>query len=118
VCGLETHLAKQLTDALSFSVSAAAAGPNRNLVFDAAGNLYGIAATGGNASCTLGGCGTIFELSPPSAPGGDWTEATLYTFIGGTDGIYPNEYVIAVLIFGLIVTQPLACVPAMFCPLV
>ncbi len=64
------------------------------LVFDAAGNLYGTAGEGGNANCILGGCGTIFELSPPAAPGGGWTETTLYAFGGGSDGIYPNGGVV------------------------
>ncbi|MGO9123711.1 MAG: choice-of-anchor tandem repeat GloVer-containing protein [Terriglobales bacterium] len=68
--------------------------PWGTLVFDAAGNLYGTASQGGNASCTLGGCGTIFELSPPALPGGSWTETTLHAFGGGSDGIYPNGGVV------------------------
>jgi uncharacterized repeat protein (TIGR03803 family) len=45
--------------------------PAAGLVFDATGNLYGTTANGGSSSC---GCGTVFELTPPSQPGGMWTE--------------------------------------------
>jgi uncharacterized repeat protein (TIGR03803 family) len=59
--------------------------PEAGLVMDAAGNLYGTAAGGGD-----GFCGTVFELSP--APGGEWAESTLYTFKGGAenDGCNPE----------------------------
>ncbi|MFZ0321862.1 MAG: choice-of-anchor tandem repeat GloVer-containing protein [Candidatus Sulfotelmatobacter sp.] len=72
------------------------AGPSGNLVADSAGNLYGTTADGGgSAACQNGGtqiqgCGTIFELSPPSAGHGTWTETVLYRFQGGTDGSNPN----------------------------
>jgi uncharacterized repeat protein (TIGR03803 family) len=59
--------------------------------FDSAGNLWGSTQYGGNnANCGVTGCGTIFELTPPSAPGGAWTEQILYSFLGGTDGEYPD----------------------------
>jgi hypothetical protein len=35
--------------------------------------------------------GTIFELSPPTSPGGAWTETTLYAFGGYADGASPND---------------------------
>ena len=38
------------------------AGPISSLTLDAAGNLYGVTATGGEG-CTPWGCGTVFELS-------------------------------------------------------
>lgn len=54
-----------------------------NLIFDSAGNLYGVTEFGGSASA-----GTVFELSPQA--GGGWTESVLYTFAGGTsDGANP-----------------------------
>jgi len=58
--------------------------PNGNLIFDAAGNIYGTANQGGDY-----GVGTVFELSPGSV--GTWIETTLYSFNynNGTDGIYP-----------------------------
>jgi uncharacterized repeat protein (TIGR03803 family) len=49
--------------------------PQAGLVADAAGNLYGTTINGGASNC-----GTVFELSPPSTPGGPWTEKILYSF--------------------------------------
>jgi uncharacterized repeat protein (TIGR03803 family) len=39
------------------------------------GNVYG-------STCLAGG-GEVFELQPPSAPGGSWTNTPLYTFTNG-----------------------------------
>ena len=36
------------------------------------------------------GAGTLFSLTPPSSPGGAWTENVLHDFTGGADGGYPN----------------------------
>ena len=63
------------------SSSGEAGFPRGKLVFDAAGNLYGVAEGGAN------GFGAVFELSPPATEGGSWTESLLYSFKGGrTDG--------------------------------
>jgi uncharacterized repeat protein (TIGR03803 family) len=59
--------------------------PTSNLLFDAAGNLYG-ATSGGGTSGYYGG--TVYELSPGSD--GSWTETILYTFTGKADGGGPN----------------------------
>jgi uncharacterized repeat protein (TIGR03803 family) len=56
--------------------------PTGNLIFDAAGNLYGTTLYGGSA-----GAGSVFEVTPTSGRG--WTESTLYSFQGGTDGAFP-----------------------------
>ncbi len=48
---------------------------NAGLIKDSAGNLYGTTSGGGD-----NGCGTVYELSPPSTPGGSWTETVLYSF--------------------------------------
>src|SRR5260370_6321423 len=61
------------------------AAPESNLIFDAVGNLYGTTAGGGDASSD----GTVFQLTPPSTPGGTWTETVLYRFAGGSDGKIP-----------------------------
>lgn len=68
--------------------------PTGGLIRDAAGNLYGVTGYGGSGDCTLLGiavaCGTAYELSPPSRPGGSWTETVLYSFQGGEDGYLPQ----------------------------
>jgi uncharacterized repeat protein (TIGR03803 family) len=56
-------------------------------VFDSQGNLYGAA----EYSDESGGYGVVFKLTPQQ---GGWTESTLYTFAGGTDGQYPESGVI------------------------
>lgn len=61
--------------------------PTSNLLRDFNGNLYGTTSSGGSQ-----GAGTVFELSPN---GGDWTEQTLYTFQGGSDGSDPSSGLIA-----------------------
>src|SRR5579863_6228047 len=52
-------------------------GPVAGLVSDSAGNLYGTTYAGGNCA-NESGCGTVFELFPPQAPTGAWTEEVLY----------------------------------------
>src|SRR5580658_5932162 len=43
--------------------------PSGGVIADASGNIYGTASYGGTGDCVLlgikGGCGTVFELSPP-----------------------------------------------------
>jgi hypothetical protein len=67
--------------------------PTGGLIFDTAGNLYGVTAYGGTGNCVLvgikAGCGTVFELSPPQQKGGAWTETILYSFLSGNDGYFP-----------------------------
>jgi uncharacterized repeat protein (TIGR03803 family) len=55
--------------------------PEAPLTMDASGNLYGTTTSGGTGGCA-GGCGTVFKLAPPSAPGGMWMETILYNFPG------------------------------------
>jgi uncharacterized repeat protein (TIGR03803 family) len=62
--------------------------PDGGLVADAAGNLYGTNTWGGPNFATP--YGTVFELTPPAAAGGDWTKTVLYSFQGGpNDGATP-----------------------------
>jgi hypothetical protein len=70
--------------------------PTGPVIFDSAGNLYGISRQGGNGNCGIlgyDGCGMAFELSPSGA---GWTETILYEFCsqfsGGVchDGDFPG----------------------------
>jgi uncharacterized repeat protein (TIGR03803 family) len=80
------------TEDVLYSFTGAADGdsPLSGVVIDAQGNLYGTASGGGNYSCTSDGCGTLFELTLPSAPGGSWTKKTIYKFQGSDDGGEPT----------------------------
>jgi|HubBroStandDraft_1064217.scaffolds.fasta_scaffold08898_3 uncharacterized repeat protein (TIGR03803 family) len=57
--------------------------PN-DLAIGEGGVLYGTAYHGGTA-----GDGAVFSLTPPASAGGDWTQAVLYSFGGGSDGDGP-----------------------------
>ena len=48
------------------------------------GVLYGTTTSGGSNNQ-----GTVYSLTPPTAAGGAWTEAVLYSFTGGSDGESP-----------------------------
>jgi uncharacterized repeat protein (TIGR03803 family) len=61
------------------------------VVFDAAGNLYGMTLHGG-VGCPEVGCGVVFKLTP--SPDGSWTESVLHRFTGGSDGGGPYTGVI------------------------
>lgn len=79
--------------------------PEAGLFLDSAGNLYGTAKGGGSqAACFtgLGGCGIVYELSPPAIPGDSWTETVLYNFCSVssngascTDGYSPISQLIS-----------------------
>ncbi len=79
----------------NFPGGASGSNPYAGLISDSSGNLYGTTGEGGNSvQCNLGsGCGTVFELTPPSAGGNTWTETVLYSFQGGisSDGSGPQS---------------------------
>jgi len=56
--------------------------PGTSLIFDAAGNLWGVAPQGGQFNC-----GTIFELSPSA---GSWNFNAVYSFANTGDGCHPS----------------------------
>jgi uncharacterized repeat protein (TIGR03803 family) len=65
------------------------ANPEAGMVFDKAGNLYGMTSTGGAHR------GVVYELSP--AASGTWTEKILHRFASnGTDGYAPVHSNVAV----------------------
>jgi len=62
------------------------------ITIDSAGNLFGATAEGGNGNGSLYGSGVVFELSPPSAPGGVWSYSVVYDFCSLSncvDGLFP-----------------------------
>jgi hypothetical protein len=71
--------------------------PEASVVIGKDGALYGTTTYGGiyAAACPddydfPGGCGMVFKLTPPSAPGGAWTETVLHDFTHPNgDGIHP-----------------------------
>ncbi|MGC1192690.1 MAG: choice-of-anchor tandem repeat GloVer-containing protein, partial [Candidatus Binatus sp.] len=69
------------------------ADPVSGLIMDKQGNIYGTTALGGTSADfadLINGVGTVFELSPPGAGGGAWTEQVLWNFENnGTDGFSP-----------------------------
>jgi uncharacterized repeat protein (TIGR03803 family) len=74
---------RRLSDAFGEGAS-----PASSLVFDAAGNLYGTTSMGGNNSvCNGYGCGSVFELMPPSS-GKHWRYKNLIDF-NQTNGALP-----------------------------
>jgi uncharacterized repeat protein (TIGR03803 family) len=79
----------KLTVLHTFTGGAGGASPI-GLVFDSAGNIFGMTQTGGNMSgvcASSSGCGTAFRLSPKS--GGGWQFTSIHTF-NGNDGLSPQ----------------------------
>src|ERR1700733_13909644 len=76
------------TESILYNFNGSGGGyPLAGLIADSAGNLYGTTGYKGSDPCA---CGTVYELSPPSAPGDPWQETTLHSFTGGGDGAFPR----------------------------
>lgn len=58
--------------------------PTANVTLDGAGNVYGTTTAGGTHTL-----GTVFEVSPPAAGNGPWTEGIIHSFGGDGDGTSP-----------------------------
>jgi uncharacterized repeat protein (TIGR03803 family) len=70
----------------SFPILGDAGFPYSGLALGPNGSLYGSTYSYGDASTY----GTVYELTPPSSPGGSWTFNTIYSFTGGpADGSEP-----------------------------
>jgi len=54
------------------------------------GELFGMTLQGGTAPACSFGCGTVFALTPPAAPGSLWTKYLIYSFGGDGDGAFPT----------------------------
>jgi hypothetical protein len=65
--------------------------PDSEVIFDSAGNLYGVTAYGGTGDCGAGGsvgCGLVYKLT---RSGSGWTKSTIHTFVAGSsDGAFPS----------------------------
>jgi hypothetical protein len=72
----------------SFGNANGAYQPYAGLLMDKSGNLYGTTYVGGVYGDINSG-GTVFELTPPSTVGGDWTGSILWSFGNGNDGYFP-----------------------------
>ena len=78
----------------SFNFDSTGAQPVSTLLVDHAGDLFGMAATGGNfnSACPNVGCGLVFELIPGTD--GKWTYKVLHKF-SGPDGQNPASNLIS-----------------------
>jgi len=58
------------------------ANPNGGLVLDSKGVIYGTSYEGGagGGACGTVGCGTVFQLAPPTTKDRDWIESVIYRF--------------------------------------
>ena len=65
----------------SFTGGGDGAAPLAGVVIGKNGVLYGTTSSGGEFLYY----GTVYSLTPPSSPGGSWTETTLYSFSGFPD---------------------------------
>jgi len=70
----------------SFMDGSDGADPVCNLIFDAAGNIYGTTQSGGDAPFPDGD-GVVFKLTP--SDNGGWTETVIRSFEGRTDASHP-----------------------------
>jgi uncharacterized repeat protein (TIGR03803 family) len=58
------------------------ANPSSGVVFDSAGNLYGLTLAGGSNHCEYPGCGIAYKLTPDGK--GNWKETVLFNFARGS----------------------------------
>lgn len=63
--------------------------PEGGLLAGSGGVLYGTTSGGGTSFACSGGCGTVFQLTPPVAGGTTWIKAT-YSFSGSPGGAGPK----------------------------
>jgi hypothetical protein len=70
----------------TFGAGGDGAGTISVMTFDSAGSLYGATVWSGTQNY-----GIVFQLVPPATLSGAWTENVLPTFVGTSDGAYPNR---------------------------
>ena len=89
------------TTLYNFQQGSDGANPTARVIFGPNGNLYGTTSQGGGVgdacNALLGGCGTVFKLSPPASACKSalcpWRETVLYRF-NGDDGASPGGEVV------------------------
>jgi uncharacterized repeat protein (TIGR03803 family) len=74
--------------------------PYGNMALNGSGMLFGTTYSGGAnvdvcSSDSYNGCGTVFELKPPSTSGGNWTKSNLTVFPGSPGGGTPNGVILS-----------------------
>ncbi|MGA8492873.1 MAG: choice-of-anchor tandem repeat GloVer-containing protein [Terriglobales bacterium] len=99
VCSLASAASAEWKEKVLYSFQGGTDGqlPGGGVIFDKAGNLYGVTIEGGSTACPPGWCGKIYQLSPPAQKGGAWSETVLYVFKGHdqNDGSSPSGGLIA-----------------------
>jgi len=70
------------TNIFNFTGGSAPGEPSGAIIFDAAGNIYGVSQVGG-----VNNKGTVYELSPSSS---GYVLTNQYSFLGGSDGNWPT----------------------------
>ncbi len=82
----------------SFTGGNDGANPLAALIADKSGALFGTTYWGGgtDGNCSRSyGCGTVFELIPPTQGQAAWSEKVIYRFQGGEDGAHPTAGLVA-----------------------
>ena len=72
-------------------------GPSGGVTAGSNGALYGSTLSGGTGDCIDNGCGTVFELAPPTTAAGAWQETVICDFgssCGGPWALLPETNVV------------------------
>lgn len=64
--------------------------PTAGVAIGSGGVLYGTTRAGGTGDACNDGCGTVYSLTPPAAPGGAWSETVLHSFAAFRQGTNPS----------------------------
>jgi uncharacterized repeat protein (TIGR03803 family) len=83
ICLMTVHSSQAQTETILHSFISQT--PSSGLIMDSQGNLYGTTSNTGEPNR-----GTVYKLSPPAEPGGDWIDSALHVFQGIPDGEYPG----------------------------
>jgi uncharacterized repeat protein (TIGR03803 family) len=78
------------TESVLYSFTGGSDGEHiRGMTFDDQGNIYGVAAYGGNSDCDYG-CGTVYKLTRSKS---GWRKTTLHVFQQGINGGWPGPLI-------------------------